>query len=158
MPRLPGLLLFALALSGCTEADRVSDELPDARGDVANPTGREPATIVASSNRAVRIGEGGPRFDACQATGRVTASEIEVRTAPFDRADVADRLAASRNVHICTRSLDQQWFGIVYAPLAPEGEAGIDCGVSSPVRTKRAYDGPCKSGWVESSTIKLVAG
>jgi hypothetical protein len=111
----------------------------------------------------VRIGEGGPRFDACQSVGQMRGrSTLAVRAAPFDSAAQRAEIAGGQYVWICTSSHDQQWFGIVYDDTAPlnEGEARGpgECGVSSPVRTKRAYDGPCKSGWVESNFIIPVAG
>ena len=114
---------------------------------------------------------GGPRFDACQAVGRIQGlqgRELDVRIAPFDAAKKKGSIRQGQQVWICTRSHDQQWHGIVYDDgdrETAENDAGRignlgpgECGVSSPVRSKRNYDGPCKSGWVESNFVKLVAG
>ena len=110
----------------------------------------------------MRIGEGAPRFDACQSVGEVgrhVSGSLPVLSAPFDAAEKIDSLSADQTVYICTRSIDQQWFGIVYDKSSdPEASTPVDCGVSSPVRAKRNYDGPCKSGWVESTYVVLVAG
>lgn len=180
---------MSLAISACSETTKVSDDLPQSRSDLENPTGRTARVDSHPGEQSVRIGEGGPRFDACQAVGQVAglrSGELEVRIAPFDSAERKDGIAAGQLVYICTRSHDQQWLGIVYAggkEAVPtkadteEGEAGdgegvvptsekpvastvnfSDCGVSSPVRSKRNYDGPCKSGWVESNFVQLVAG
>jgi hypothetical protein len=64
-------------------------------------------------------------------------------------------VAAGARFYVCARSLDQKWFGIVHdesGALAPR------CGVSDPVAATRAYDGPCRSGWVSSAFVKLIAG
>lgn len=160
--------LICFAASACSETTQVSDDLPESRSDVDNPTGRTERVNSNPGERPVRIGEGGPRFDACQAVGKVAdlrSAELKVLIAPFDSAKQADSLSEGQLVYICTRSHDQQWLGIVYgnaaAPAEGEASAGpgpTDCGVTSPVRSKRNYDGPCKSGWVESNFVKLVAG
>ena len=166
--------LLCLTMTACSQTTKVEDELPESQTDTANPTGRTERVGSNPGERPVRIGEGGPRFDACQAVGKVSglrSRSLDVLIAPFDSAEKKDSLPAGELVYICTRSHDQQWFGVVYGEAAPlaaaeeEGEAeatsptGIsDCGVSSPVRSKRNYDGPCKSGWVESTFVKLVAG
>ncbi|MEP2100825.1 MAG: hypothetical protein ABJP02_14595 [Parasphingorhabdus sp.] len=153
--------LICFAASACSETTQVSDDLQESQTDTSNPTGRTERVGANPGERPVRIGEGGPRFDACQAMGRVTGlreADLAVLIAPFDAAERKDGLSAGQLVHICTRSHDQQWLGIVYGPMPAEGAEAIDCGVSSPVRSKRNYDGPCKSGWVESTFVKLVAG
>ncbi len=162
--------LICFAASACSETTQVSDDLQESQTDTANPTGRTERVGANPGDRPVRIGEGGPRFDACQAMGRVTGlreAELDVLIAPFDAAERKDGLPAGQLVHICTRSHDQQWLGIVYDDTATAAEPGDgnattggsqDCGVSSPVRSKRNYDGPCKSGWVESTFVRLVAG
>lgn len=158
--------LICLAASACSETTKVSDDLQESQADVTNPTGRSERVGSNPGERPVRIGEGGPRFDACQAVGRIAglrSNQLDVRIAPFDSAKSKDSLSEGNLVYICTRSIDQQWFGIVYdngGQLADNEDAAprADCGVSSPVRSKRNYDGPCKSGWVESTFVKLVAG
>lgn len=159
------LTVLLVSLAACSETTKVSDDLADSQSDQANPTGRTEQGSVDPGERAVLIGEGGSRFDACPSVGRITSVELEVLASPFDSAKVKDKVGSGQMVYICNRSLDQKWFGIVYdkaaTPLPEGGEdvaAVTDCGVSSPVRSKRNYDGPCKSGWVESSFVKLVAG
>lgn len=163
--------LLCLATTACSESTKVSDDLAESRADLDNPTGRTERVEAGPSAKAVRIGEGGPRFDACQSVGEVgghVTGSLPVLSAPFDAAEKIDSLSAGQRVYICTRSIDQQWFGIVYdtgsdsvagnsGASAPARGPG-DCGVSSPVRAKRNYDGPCKSGWVESIYVVLVAG
>ncbi len=165
-------ILFSV--TACSESTKVSDGLAEAQTDADNPTGRTERAGAKPSERPVRIGEGGPRFDACQATGRVRGlrgKSLDVLISPFDRAEKKNELSEGQQVWICTRSHDQQWFGIVYddgkdvaadddteTTDAPVTAGPGDCGVSSPVRSKRNYDGPCKSGWVESNFVKLIAG
>lgn len=153
--------ILCVTATACSETTKVSDDLEEAQTDNVNPTGRTERVGSNPDERPVRIGEGGPRFDACQAMGRVSglrSGDLGVLIAPFDSAKRKDGLVSGQLVHICARSHDQQWFGIVYADTPAEGAEATDCGVSSPVRSKRNYDGPCKSGWVESTFVKLVAG
>ena len=172
------IALLSFAVSACTEATRVEDDPLASQATSDNPTGRTERPAIDPAEKPIRIGLGGPRFDACQAVGRVQGlrgRQLDVRVAPFDSARARATIAQDQQVWICTRSHDQQWLGIVYddgAPAADEGsqegeeEAAAsapakgpgDCGVSSPVRSKRNYDGPCKSGWVESNYVRLVAG
>ena len=166
--------LLCFTATACQQTTKVEDALAERESDGASATERTERVGSHPGERAIRIGEGGPRFDACQSVGKVAGlrtGELDVLIAPFDSADKKDSLKAGQMVYICTRSHDQQWFGIVYAEASPVEAAGEgnelaappamelgDCGVSSPVRSKRNYDGPCKSGWVESNFVKLVAG
>jgi len=156
-------MLVLLLLGGCADPEPVAEDSPRNQ-----PAGaRLGAPDEAPPARAVRIGEGGPRFSACQnrgAVGGLNGGMLAVRDAPFDRARQTGSIAEGTHVHICTRSLDQQWLGIVYpapAPGAAADAAGTpgtpDCGVDAPVRAKRDYDGPCQSGWVDSTFVALVA-
>jgi hypothetical protein len=76
-----------------------------------------PDLSLEQAVRPVRIGELGPNFAAC--TSRGTSRErvgeaLTVRTAPFEAARGIDRLPAGATFFVCSRSLDQKWFGIVY--------------------------------------------
>ncbi len=153
---LPLLIAPALLLAACGEAvddnhfaDDVSQERPA-------------PTPVTSEAVPVRIGELGPSFPACNATGitrNLAAGEtLPVRAAPFDTAPETGRVPAGGRFAICSRSHDQKWFGIVFAEdAAGPGSARQDCGVSAPVTSRRAYEGPCRSGWVSSPFVKFVA-
>jgi hypothetical protein len=107
----------------------------------------------------VRIGELGPNFAACNSQGevreRATDGQMPVRAAPFEQAQQKGRLGAGATFFICSRSLDQRWFGVVYEA---GGKAGRGCGVSTPVSGRRDYAGPCDSGWVASPQVRLISG
>lgn len=140
-----------LLLAGCKD-DRLSE------GKNSTPIGPvERSTEVAE--RAVRIGFDGPRFDACPGYGRVAnlnpsgENYLIVRAAPTSAAGEKDRLETGRGVSMCQKVGD--WYGVVYAPQADEP---IDCGTGSPVASVRAYEGPCRFGWVNENYIKLFAG
>jgi hypothetical protein len=92
-----------------------------------------------------------------QAT-RVGPQGLSVRSAPFAEAKALAQLAEGARVHVCTRSIDQKWLGVVIPPPVTEGAAPTDCGVREPVDRKQAYAGPCTSGWVSSAYVRLVAG
>jgi hypothetical protein len=147
--------VFAMLVQGC---DR--PEPGESRGSTTPRYERtSPDLALEQSVRPVRIGELGPNFAACNtvATTRDRAAGAEatliVRTAPFEAAPGTDRLPAGASFFVCSRSLDQRWFGIVYET---GGTAAEICGVSRPVPARRDYDGPCRSGWVSSALVKLV--
>jgi hypothetical protein len=152
--RLVVLLILAGAstLAACNpdvEQNSGSGTVPLDRGEVSN------------SNELVQpvvVGQFGPRFDACQATGQVRSVSGEgvlaVRAAPFDRARQLDTITNGDRVFVCNRSHDQSWLAIVYTE---NGEISGTCGVSAPVASRRQYEGPCRSGWVASAFIQLRA-
>jgi hypothetical protein len=154
---LPGLALAAtLWLSGCGEP------APDTGAQGATtPTYErvESEPLFTETVTAVRIGELGPAFAACNARAttrdRVTTDPVPVRAAPFDQAQVIDELAPGAQFFICTRTKDQRWSGIVYDE---GGTASQRCGVSSPVPSPRDYGGPCAAGWIATSATRLISG
>ncbi len=151
--RLPILLLPLLALAACGEGvkdDHFANEIDTTRPE-------SPAVNIEAV--PVRIGELGSNFAACGAAGTTRhlkpGQSLTVRTAPFDGAAETGEIAAAGRFFVCTRSHDQRWMGVVYDD---GGTLDERCGVSSPVSARRAYDGPCGSGWVSSAFVKLVAG
>jgi len=145
------LPMMFLALAGCGEAVDNNHFAEDVRE--ARPVSAAPETQAVP----VRVGELGPNFPACAATGvtrnLAAGRGLSVRAAPFDTAAELGQLPAGSRFFVCTRSHDQKWFGIVYA-----SEGGADgCGVSEPLPSRRAYDGPCRSGWVSSPFVRLTA-
>ena len=150
--RIP-VLLLALGLGSCGQA--VEDEQFANR---AEPVQAAPSRLVPGAV-PVRIGDLGPNFAACSGAGttrHVAAdAKLPVRPAPSEAAAEVDAIAPGARFFVCTRSLNQKWMGIVYQPGRPLTAA---CGVSAPVTSRRAYDGPCRSGWVSSAFVKLIAG
>ena len=151
-------LMLAACSGGTERVDRM-----------ANETYGDPSAEVVPENRmeegiarAVTIGEDGPRLPACGARGVVRARSVELRAAPFQQARVLAQLGEGQVVTVCTRSLDQRWLGVVVPPAASDATAGnatapaLECDVSDPVDRRRAYDGPCASGWVFSARVQLV--
>lgn len=153
-------MFAALVLvAGCSRSSSVEDELAEIERDNVAAIGRgEALAELDPGTQPVRIGEAGERFAACQGSGLVTQRGIEapisVFAAPFQNAEQIDRLSNGDAVYICARSHDQRWLGVVYAedraPRAP-------CGVTAPIPERRDYDGPCRSGWVSSTFVRLVA-
>ena len=147
------VLILPLLLAGCGDAPRDDH--------YANKS--EPAPVADAPpirhEVAVRIGELGPSFDACVHAGttRHVAAQgsLPVRAAPFASAEETGAVASGARFFVCSRSQDQRWLGIVFddgGTLAPA------CGLSSPVTSRRNYEGPCRSGWVESAFVRLIAG
>jgi hypothetical protein len=154
--RTTALLLAAAAasLGACGEPIR-DDHFANDTGPVAVPP---PAPMQADA-RPVRIGELGPNFDACAAAGTTRriapGATLAVRAAPFDAAAETGAVREGGRFFICSRSLDQKWFGIVYDE---GGTLAGSCGVAAPAAQRRDYDGPCKSGWVNGASVKFIAG
>ena len=147
------LILLCLALSACGEPATLANRAADDNQAVAVP-------VVTPGALAVRIGELGTNFSACTAAGttrNLKAGEaLPVRSAPFDDAAETGSVPAGARFFICTRSLDQKWFGIVFDDAS--GTLADRCGVAEPVTRRRDYDGPCRSGWVQSAFVKVIAG
>jgi hypothetical protein len=148
-------LLFVIALAGCGEAVKDDHFAADANAQAAVP---EPAALVPPAV-PVRIGELGASFDACgtAATTRnmQAGAGLPVRAAPFDAAAESASISAGARFFVCSRSHDQRWLGVVWNEA---GELSAECGVSSPVTSRRDYAGPCRSGWVQAAFVKLIAG
>ena len=146
------LLLLVLAMASCGEPATIANRAAGGDGNTA-------ADTVTAAARPVRIGELGPNFAACSAAGttrNLKAGEaLPVRWAPFDNARETGSVPAGTRFFICTRSHDQKWFGIVFDD---GGTLAERCGVAEPVTRRRDYDGPCRSGWVQSAFVKVIAG
>jgi hypothetical protein len=147
---------LALTLAGCGEPVRDDHYTNSAQSRQAAPAQPRPPL---KQEVAVRIGEAGPNFDACAGAGTTRHVEpgkpLPIRAAPFDDAAETGAISAGQRFFVCTRSHNQKWLGVVHdesGTLAPR------CGVSSPSTTRQAYAGPCRSGWVASAFVRLVAG
>ncbi|MEQ9661220.1 MAG: hypothetical protein RLN87_01575 [Parasphingopyxis sp.] len=146
-------LSFALfALAAC------NPNVEQTSGTGTQPLNRGEVNVDNDLVQPIVIGEAGPRFDACQATGVVQSvsgdGQLPVRAAPFEEARQTGTLTNGDAVYICNRTHDQRGFGIVYAE---SGELSAACGVSAPVASRRRYEGPCESGWVSSAFIRVRA-
>ena len=143
-----------LLLTACGEAVKDDHFARDVKQEAAAPPAEN---VVAAA--PVRIGELGANFDACATAGTTRRSDpsgaLSVKAAPFETAAGSGTVAPGARFFICTRSHDQRWLGIVYDQA---GALAAECGVSAPVTGRRAYSGPCASGWVPSAGVKLIAG
>ena len=123
--------------------------------------------------RSIRIGLDGPDTDACPSVGRVTGTNprgdhfLNVRGGPSIKAAIRDRLKHDASLIVCDGTKDGKWLGVIYGENdilgvehgdASEEKPDRDCHISSPVKRPRAYPGPCKSGWVSSKFVEIVAG
>lgn len=111
------------------------------------------------ADKPVMVG-GTVDLDACPSNAQVTGLKprgdnfLSVRNRPATGARERDRLGPGRMVWACDETHDGEWTGIVYSPPGQD----IDCGVGSPIRRHSAYRGPCRSGWVASRFLTIVAG
>ena len=149
-------LLGLLALGACSgdalPADQFGNQVTAERSDT------EPMQRGAVP---VRVGELGPNFAACSAAGTTrhldaaAGEALPVRPAPFETTDESARIPAGARFFICSRTHDQRWLGIVYDE---SGTLSPACAVSRPITARRNYQGPCRSGWVPSAFVKVIAG
>lgn len=116
------------------------------------PCGTTAAADLGIAPQMVLFG-GSRDEDACSGTAHVSTLEggrLNVRAAPDLAAPVVDRLSAGTLVIRCDER--NSWIGIVYGP------DNSGCGTGTPVENRKAYDGPCKSGWVSARYLKPYAG
>jgi hypothetical protein len=154
------LTLFAalavLALSGCGEPLQDDHYTNTTQPQVAPAVATQP---LGRHQVAVRVGEMGPSFAACSGAGTTrhiaAGKTLAVQEAPLDNAGETGAIPAGQRFFVCTRSHNQKWLGVVYDE---SGTLAERCGVSAPATNRRDYDGPCKSGWVASPFVRLVAG
>jgi hypothetical protein len=109
-----------------------------------------------SGSVPVYIGDD-PGLDACLSWGEVQGlhhSKLAVRRGPGVDYEQVDELDNGQGLYLCDASAEGDWIGVVYRT----GESEPDCGVTSPVPERRAYDGPCKSGWVHRRWVRVIAG
>ncbi len=148
------ILLTALVLAGCGE--RVRDDHFSNTTETEQPV---PPAATEVAGAPVRVGELGSNFAACNAVGatrRVEAGAgLPVRNAPFDGAEQVGEVAPGARFFVCTTSHDQRWSGIVWDEAS--GTLDARCGVSTPLPRRQDYAGPCRSGWVQSAFVRLVA-
>jgi hypothetical protein len=147
-----GLLVLTFVLTSCGDAVTIGNGAVTDNSETA----QAPAAIEPMP---VRVGEHGANFKACSAAGttrNLAASEtLPVRSAPFEYAEQSASIAAGTRFFVCSRSLDEKWFGVVWDE---GGTLAGRCGVTKPVARRTAYAGPCRSGWVQSAFVKLIAG
>ncbi|UZW62532.1 hypothetical protein [Lysobacter enzymogenes] len=127
---------------------------------LALPAALAQAPALAAPPRAVPVEVGGSEeWDACGSTGRVRGLKADgdgflaVRAGPGADYAMLDKLGNGRLVYLCGSR--GRWTAVVYAPAGADASA---CGVSWAIAEVEVYRGPCKSGWVNTAWIEVVAG
>jgi hypothetical protein len=114
-------------------------------------------SIADNSSMPVMVGSDDD-IDACASVGEVAGLTpggdgfLAVRSGAGTHYRLVDKLLAGQQVFICDSSTDNKWLGVVYS------KNGQNCGVSTPIIPAQPYKGRCKSGWVSSRWIKVIAG
>jgi len=112
------------------------------------------ATASAATPVPVMVGAEAD-LDACPSLAQVGGAKsgmVSVRAAPDANAREIDRLANGDYAYAC--GAKGEWTGVVYSHGK---EMTPDCGVASPAK-HGPYQGRCKSGWVRSKWLTIVAG
>jgi hypothetical protein len=120
----------------------------------------------AGSKRTPVMVGGNAEFDACPSAGVVAklgprraedpkSGFLSVRSGPGGSAYFElDRLYNGDEVLIC--GSDGAWLAVIYAGRGQNMES---CGpLGSPIRVRRAYEGPCRSGWLHKNYVEITAG
>lgn len=166
------LALTALAACGGNKGANTNNSVGASTANATAPAAPPaPANESASANLAAGGSAITPRpvmigidaeLDVCPSTGRSNATRpVTVRTAPNPAAGEADRITRAVNIAICDqddRSNPQAgWYAIVYSTT---GDDTRECGLNGAAAGNGgvAYNGPCKSGWVRSTDIEVIAG
>lgn len=121
-------------------------------------------SYAAPPERPVMIYSNSP-FDSCMSTGMVAGLKADgdgflaVRSGPSVKHTIKDKILNGQIVWLCDDD-DGDWLGIVY-PIAPD-ESCEDYLTSKPDEPSDKYDKPyegrCRSGWVKSTWIRIIAG
>lgn len=116
--------------------------------------------IGFGSQAGVPVNYGGDEIsDACSTAAQVVNLSngpdgfLAVKDSPNIKAKRIDKILNGQSLWICEDSADGLWFGIVYT-----SKENLDCAVSSSIKERKAYKGPCKSGWVSKKYVKVLAG
>tara|TARA_B110001454_G_scaffold122548_1_gene114389 strand:- start:4712 stop:5110 length:399 start_codon:yes stop_codon:yes gene_type:complete len=116
--------------------------------------------IVSNAQAKVPVKYGvDENVDACSTLGHVEHLSsgpdgfLAVKDAPNIKALRIDKIFNGQKLWICDESKDGKWLGVVYT-----SDAKLNCGVSSPIETRKKYPGPCKSGWVSKKYVTVDAG
>jgi hypothetical protein len=117
-----------------------------------------PRTIDGAQVRpSIPVMVGGQEADeGCAGTAivAVRVGTLNLRAGPGSNHPVLARLRNGQNVTICQR-LQSGWVGV----LVPRDSAKPrDCRVSDAGPTPTAYAGPCHSGWVRETYVRVLAG
>lgn len=94
-------------------------------------------------------------YDACMGISE-SSIQTNVHAAPDEESEIVDVLSSGIRLWDCDwhEQDGESWVGVIY----PQRE-DIDCGpLSSSIPSPQEYDGPCASGWVQSSNIINIAG
>lgn len=175
MTRLLFLMAAPLLVAGCGGQDAAREPAgpprtaaPPAASDsapVQAPTETRPDSAaalppVARLQVPVTLHSVHEDLDACS-FGAVrpwrgpAGDSVDVRSGPGSQYPVVDRLPTGHTFGWC--DWKKGWTGVVYPPRGV-GE-DFDCGpLGTPVPEPLEYRGPCKSGWVPTEKVEVIAG
>jgi hypothetical protein len=112
----------------------------------------------APPERPVRVG-GYDDLDACLTVSKVAGLNpkgdnfLSLRSSPAASGRELMRLRPGQEVWVCDEA-PGGWTGVLVAPSRDD----LDCGVGSPIAKRQPYRGRCRSGWVASRYLQVIAG
>lgn len=111
---------------------------------------------ATQGSQPVKYG-GNEDLDACSTLAVVTDlgtgadAFLAVKSAPNIKSKRTDKIFKDQAVWICDET--KEWYGVVYTQDSKQ-----ECGVTTAVKKKDVYKGPCKSGWVSKKYVEPQAG
>jgi hypothetical protein len=115
---------------------------------------RDPARRI---DVPVMVGGTG-ELGGCASLGQIVGLDpngdgfLSVRSGPGGKPyREIDRLYNGNRVFVCDKN--GPWLAVVYGD-SPDGT----CGASIPWPVRQPYTGPCRSGWIHSRYVEIVAG
>lgn len=145
-PLLSIAALAALSLSACGKPD----EAALAKGDAAFQGQTVDGQLQPVASRPVRLGTAGPDSNGCGRIAAPASGALSVRWSAS--ADGPVKAEVTGNVAVC--ETDGAWSGIIFPAFGQELD---ECYATARVPSPREYQGPCRSGWVQSNALAASA-
>jgi hypothetical protein len=159
-------ILCTLALVACSiQHDRQTNDtaaVPSAAQPPASTSSASTAAPVSAAVVPVQVVSPDEDIDACSVgsvrdAGVVRQGRVAVRAGPGLKFDAIDSLKAGAPFFSCDGA--EGWVGIVYRRDGDPPDTTGSCGaLTSPIAEKRAYRGPCRSGWIADSAQQITGG
>ena len=146
-PRTLIALTLTLSLPLALMACGAPDEAALAKGDAAFKGQTVGGVLAPVAARPVLVGKGGAQAAACSAMVEPKAGPVNV----YWSASKDGPPKATLSAPALSCDSDGAWSGLVFAA---DGQSVSDCNLARKLRNPLEYQGPCRSGWVESAAVK----
>ena len=139
------IALVALTIAGCSKPDQAALTAGDAalKGQLVG------GVITPVAVRPVKIGLSGPTRTGCGTQLEASTGTLSIYWAPVPGAPAKARTDAA----VIACEVEGGWTGVVFAA---DGQSLGSCNVDRAIRHPIEYQGPCRSGWIETAKAKAA--